>query len=209
MTEHALLKFRTIDKKNHSTEYMVVYFKKGNEIGRQLINFIQSIMPVSKYEHFDGFENFLVQYVSLVKNNVGGIGIYPINTIMNEKWNYILTYDTYTLGFSLSLNGSPSICIDKFMDYQDNNYDEISLELEDEKNQECLEEENETKHDDKNTPESFKKQENESDQDENEQGQNQDSDSDSDDKNNQDSDDENDSRDNEKNDRNKRMRIMK
>ncbi len=120
MGTHALIKFRTIDNGQYKV-YMVIYFQFDGYpegIVKDLIKFIESKKMVN------GYGCFLAQYIARFKDGAGNMYVYPIDTVMNEQFNYILTYDEQVKKFTISMNQGPYIDIDKFMDQCKDNTDD-------------------------------------------------------------------------------------
>ena len=124
MGTHALIKFRTVDKNGKYKEYMVVYFQYDGYpqgVALNLIEFIQSKLIVNGYNNkdtqFNGFDCFIAQYIAKFKEGAGNMYIYPIDTVMDEEYNYYLTYNEETKQFMINMNDDGlGIDINKFVD---------------------------------------------------------------------------------------------
>jgi hypothetical protein len=123
MGTNALIKFRTINNGEYK-EYMVVYFQHDGYpegVAYALIKFIQSKDMVNGYDNkitqFNGFECLIAQYIAKFKDGAGNMYIYPINTVMNEDYNYYLTFNEETKEFTINMNNADlGIDVNKFVE---------------------------------------------------------------------------------------------
>lgn len=128
MEARALVKFQSIDTDGKLNVYIVIYFKYDGHpegVAKDLIQFIKSKKWSmingynDQYKQFNGFGCFLAQYIAGFKD---GMYIRPPDTLMDEEYNYFLTYDERVEKFTIGMNQSDCFDIDEFMSLHTKNY---------------------------------------------------------------------------------------
>lgn len=106
-----MVRFQTVDDSGKHKIYMVIYFQYDGYpegVGKNLTDFIESKTMVNGYndkeKQFNGFGCFLAQYIAKFKDGVGNMYVCAPDTVMNEEYNYVVTYNEQTNKFTVDMN---------------------------------------------------------------------------------------------------------
>jgi hypothetical protein len=120
MGTHSLILFQT--KTNGLIEKYVVIYQQydgyPSGVGLKLVNFIESKKIVNgysdKYVQANGFNCLIAQYISSFKDGAGNLYVEPMTTILDEEWNYIVTFDENTKSFVMQVNDGEEMTFEQF-----------------------------------------------------------------------------------------------
>jgi hypothetical protein len=128
MGTHALVRFQEQRTDGKIDVYVVIYFQYDgylDGVGMDLYQFITSKPIVNGYtdefKEFNGYDCMIAQYIAKFKRGAGNMYMCPANVIMDEHYNYTVTYNKSSkdpnMKFLFTVNDSKDMSLDQFKNY--------------------------------------------------------------------------------------------